>query len=114
MALETFALPPAARRRATLDALAGLAQGDLAERIRLEAAARILATTRRVAEMTAEGSLPAGIPAPALALGWEPALTTAWEHAETLTPAEIDRLLAEAPAWAEALLLAGPAQRHAA
>ena len=114
MALETFALPPAARRRMTLDALTDLTQGNLADRLRLEAAARILCTVRRVAEMMQEGSLPGGVAAPAVVRDWNPRLTTAREQAETMTPAEIDRLLAEAPAWAEAVLLARPAQRHAA
>ncbi|MBC9179920.1 hypothetical protein [Pseudoroseomonas ludipueritiae] len=114
MALETFALPPAARRRMTLDALTDLTQGDLADRLRLQAAARILSTIRRVAEMVQEGSLPGEVAVPAAAQSWNPRLTTAREHAETMTPAQIDRLLAEAPAWAEAVLLARPAQRHAA
>jgi hypothetical protein len=114
MALETFTLPPAARRRMTLDALNDLTQGDLADRLRLEAAARILSTVRRVAEMVQEGTLTGGVAAPAVVQAWNPDLTTAREHAEAMTPAQIDRLLTEAPAWAEAVLLARPAQRHAA
>lgn len=113
MALETFALPPAARRRMTLDALTDLAQGDLTDRLRIEAVVRILSTLRRVAEMVEGGVLPGGVEAPAVVRDWNPRLTTAREHAETMTPAQIDHLLAEAPAWAEAVLLARPA-RHAA
>ncbi|MBO1076009.1 hypothetical protein [Roseomonas marmotae] len=113
MALETLALPPAVRRRMTLDALAGLAQGGLAERLRLEAAARTLCTIHHVRQMVAEGALPGGLDVPAPARDWDPSLTTAREHAEMMTPAQIDRLLAEAPAWAEAILLARPAQRAA-
>jgi hypothetical protein len=114
MALETLSLPPAARRRMTLDALSDLTQGNLADRLRLEAAARILGTVRRVAEMMAEGTLPGGVEMPAAVQGWNPRLTTAREHAETMMPAQIDRLLDQAPAWAEAVLLARPPQRHAA
>ncbi len=105
MALETLALSPSARRRLTLDALRGLAQGDLAERLRLDAAARILGTVRRMAED--------GVAAPRAALDWNPTLVTAREQAEAMTPAQIDALLAEAPTWAKDAL-AVPALRQAA
>jgi hypothetical protein len=105
MALETLALSPSARRRLTLDALRGLAQGDLAERLRLDAAARILGIVRRMAKD--------GIPAPRAALDWNPALVTAREQAEAMTPAQVDALLAEAPVWAKDAL-AVPALRQAA
>ncbi|MDB5369627.1 MAG: hypothetical protein JWP20_1185 [Roseomonas sp.] len=113
MALETITLPPAARRRMTFDILNGLAQGGLAERLRLDGAARILGTIRRVAEMTASGELQRGAIVPGPALAWDPAAITAREYAEAMTPAELDRLLAEAPAWAAAVL-AAPEQRRAA
>jgi hypothetical protein len=105
VALETLTLTPSARRRLTLDALRGLAQGDLAERLRLDAAARILGTVRRMAED--------GVPAPRAALDWDPTLTTAREQAEAMTPAQVDALLAEAPRWAKDAL-AVPALRQAA
>lgn len=114
MALETLTLPAAARRRLTLDALNLLAQGDLAERLRLEAAARILCTTRRTAELVATGELPSHAGLPEAARAWNPAVTTAREFAEAMTPAEIDSLLAEAPRWAASLLDTSAEQRRAA
>jgi hypothetical protein len=114
MALESMMLPIAARRRLALDSLADLAQGNLAERLRLDLAARILGTARRVAELAAAGEL-AAIGAPKAVLGWDSAATTAREHAEVMTPAEIDALLVDAPRWASALLAGqGLAQRLAA
>lgn len=109
MAVETMEMPLAVRRRATMDALAELAEGGLAERMRLDAAARVLRTARRAIDMT--GRVMALPPA---MQGWDPAATTAREHAETLTPRQIDALLAEGPRWAAALLRAEPELRRAA
>ncbi len=109
MAVEKMELPPAARRRVTLDALNELAEGRLAERLRLEQAARVLCTARRALELTG-GALP---PLPALQ-GWDHEATTAREHVETLTPRQIDQLLAEGPRWAAELLRRQPALRLAA
>jgi len=114
MALETLTLPAAARRRLTLDALNALAQGDLAERLRLEAAARILSTTRRVAELAAAGGLAHHAELPEAARAWDPAVMTAREFAEAMTPAAIDGLLTDAPRWAAALLELSAEQRRAA
>jgi hypothetical protein len=114
MALETLTLPAAARRRLTLDALNVLAQGDLAERLRLEAAARILGTPRRGAVGVAAGERASHADLPEAARAWDPAVTTAREFAEAMTPAAIDSLLAEAPLWAAGLLDASTEQRRAA
>ncbi|MDQ1080660.1 hypothetical protein [Pseudoroseomonas cervicalis] len=109
MAVEKMDLPPATRRRLTLNALNELAEGRLAERLRLEEAARLLCTARRALELTG-GAVP---PLPALQ-GWDRAATTAREHVETLTPQQIDQLLAEGPDWAAELLRRQPALRLAA
>ncbi|MCQ4162831.1 hypothetical protein NON00_23285 [Roseomonas sp. GC11] len=109
MAIEKMDLPPAARRRLTMDALAELARGDLAERLRLEAAARVLCTVHRAVEVAG-----AAVPLPAALAGWQRGVTTAREHVETLMPAQIDALLAEGSRWAAALLEARPALRMAA
>lgn len=109
MAVEKMEAPLAARRRITMDALAELAEGGLAERLRLDAAARVLRTARRAADMTGRAmALPPAI------LGWDPMATTAREHVETLTPSQVDALLAEGARWAAALLQAQPELRRAA
>lgn len=109
MAVETLDTLLAARRRVTRDALVELAEGGLAERLRLEAAARVLGTARRALELTGGNA-----PLPPAMRGWDHTATTAREHAETLTPRQIDALLAEGPRWAAALLRAEPALRRAA
>lgn len=109
MAVEKMELPPVARRRVTLDALAELAQGGLPERLRLEAAARVLGTARRALEL-ADGQ----VPLPEGMAGWDHVATTAREHVETLTPRQVDRLVAEGPRWAVAVLRSQPALRWAA
>lgn len=109
MAIKTMELPPAARRAAITKALAALAQGDLAEEARLEAAARLLRTARRVLDLAQ-----AALPLPAGMTGWDSRAVTAREYAEALPPAELDGLLAEGPRWAAALLRAEPELRRAA
>jgi hypothetical protein len=109
MAVETMELPPGQRRRVTMDALAELAQGGLSERLRLEAAARVLGTARHALEM-AEG----GLPMPEAMAGWDSSVVTAREHVETLSPRQIDRLVEEGPRWAAAVLRSQPALRWAA
>ncbi|MDJ0387878.1 hypothetical protein QMO56_07110 [Roseomonas sp. E05] len=109
MATKTMELPPAMRRQAMVNALAELAQGGLAEEMRLEAAARLLRTAYKALEI-----MGAVLPLPAGMAGWDPRAVTAREHAEALRPAELDRLLAEGPRWAAALLRAEPELRRAA
>lgn len=109
MAIETCDLPPAARRRLTMEALAELAEGSLGERLRLEEAARVLRTARRALDITGTA-----LPPPPSMAGWDSRVTTAREYVETLRPTEIDRLLAEGPRWAAALLRTAAHLRHAA
>jgi hypothetical protein len=93
--------------QATIGALQDLASGNLAEQLRIEAAARILVLAKHAAELSARGFLPCSqgeTPVDRLVARWEPTDVTAAEFAELLTPAERDRLIAEAPAWAAARL----------
>lgn len=99
--------------------LAELAEGRLPERIRLEQAARVIVTARRAADLAAQGALAlpvAAIPAvravTEIARSWDSAAVTAFEYAETLPDAAIDRLLRAAPGWAAAF--AGTPDRLAA
>jgi len=87
-------------------AIAEIAEGGLADRIRLETAARIVATARRAA---AQAPLPAAAMAdPAvqavteIARHWDAGAVTALEYAETLPVAALERLLRAAPRWAAA------------
>jgi hypothetical protein len=89
--------------------LAELAEGRLPERIRLEQAARVIVTARRAADLAAEGALAlpvAALPAvravTEVARCWDSAAVTAFEYAESLPVATIDRLLRAAPEWAAA------------
>ncbi|MFL1463588.1 hypothetical protein ACI6QG_15380 [Roseococcus sp. DSY-14] len=92
-------------RRRALHALDELADGSFAERMRVEAAARIIVTLRRVAVLAAGGEFggatPSG-PLAELAARWDATATTASEFAGALTPAELSLLTEGAPPWAEA------------
>lgn len=95
-------------------ALAEMAEGGLAARIRLEQAARVIVTARRAAELAAAGELrlpsvsdPAVQAVTEIARHWDAGAVTAFEYAETLPEAALERLLRAAPAWAAAF--AGPA-----
>lgn len=93
--------------------LAEIAEGGLPGRIRLEQAARIIVTARRIA-----ASAGAGFPVPAssadaravneIARHWDATLLTAVEYAEGLPEAALDRLLRAAPGWAAAFQAATP------
>jgi hypothetical protein len=101
-----LSLSPDAMRGRALETLASLVGGTFWEKMRIEAAARILVTARRVA-LLAEDDLLQG-PAPegailSIAQRWDAGAMTANEFAETLETAEIVAILAEAPAWAEAI-----------
>ena len=97
-------------RLRAVHALEELADGSFAERMRVEAAARIVVTLRRVAVLAAAGEFggaaPAG-PLAELAARWDAAAMTASEFADTLSPAELALLTEGAPAWAEALRAQG-------
>jgi len=90
-------------------ALAEMAEGGLAARIRLEQAARVIVTARRAAELAAVGALrlpPVSDPSVQavneIARHWDATAVTALEYAETLPEAALERLLRAAPAWAAA------------
>lgn len=94
--------------------LADLAEGSLAERIRLEQAARVIVAARRAAALVQAGALqapPATDPSvqavTEIARHWDEAAVTAAEYAEALPPSVLERLLRAAPRWA-ALFAAGP------
>lgn len=89
--------------------LADMAEGDLAARIRLEQAARVIAAARRAADLAAMGALRLpGVADPAvqavteIARHWDATAVTALEYVEALPEAAIERLLRAAPAWAAA------------
>jgi len=101
-----LSLSPDAMRLGALETLASLVGGTFWEKMRIEAAARVLITARRMA-LLAEADLLDG-PAPdcailALARRWDAGAMTANEFAESLETGQIVALLAEAPAWAEAV-----------
>lgn len=90
-------------------ALAEMAEGGLPARIRLEQAARVIVTARRAATLAAEGALrlpavsdPAVQAVTEIARHWDEKAVTAFEYAETLPEAALERLLRAAPAWAAA------------
>jgi hypothetical protein len=94
--------------------LADIADGALADRIRLEQAARIIVTARRAAGLAATGALalpsvadPAVKAVTEIARHWDADAVTALEYAETLPVAALERLLRAAPGWAAAFA-AGP------
>lgn len=89
--------------------LAEMAEGGLAARMRLEQAARVIATARRAAELAMQGALrlPATTDASVqavteIARHWDATAVTALEYAEALPEAAIERLLRAAPGWAAA------------
>ncbi len=85
-----------------LAAVAEIAGPGLAERMRLDAAARVLVTARRLLQVAprAAGAGAAAATVLPVARAWDPAATTATEHVESLTLAELDAFLAAAPRWA--------------
>jgi hypothetical protein len=101
-----LSLSPDAMRLRALETLASLVGGTFWEKMRIEAAARILVTARRVALLAESEQLEGPAPEGAildLAQRWDAGAMTANEFAETLETAEIVAVLAEAPAWAEAV-----------
>jgi hypothetical protein len=95
-----------ASREKAFDLLAELAAGRAAELARIETAARVLVAARR---MVTAGGLPAALlrhPVAENASLWDPAVLTAAEFAEHLSPAALDALLAESQAWAQQALAA--------
>jgi hypothetical protein len=91
-----------ADRGRVMAAVAELADSGLAERMRLDAAARVLVTARRMLAMAPReaASGPASTTVLRIARSWDPMATTAVEHVEALAPVELDGFLAAAPRWA--------------
>jgi hypothetical protein len=89
-------------RGRVMAAVAEFADGGLEERMRLDAAARVLITARRMLSVApAEAAAGQGSAVVLrVAREWDPNATTAAEHVEALAPAELDRFLEEAPLWA--------------
>ena len=96
-------------RERVLASLAELVAGGMAERMRSDAAARVLVTARQVMALAAAGdghglrTTPLGRDARlvmGLAAAWNPGILTAAEFIEALAPAETDALLAAARPWA--------------
>lgn len=101
-----LSLSPDAMRLRALETLASLVGGTFWEKMRIEAAARILVTARRAAVLAEGGLLDGPIPEGAIlreAMRWDAAAMTANEFAETLETADVVAILAEAPGWAEAV-----------
>jgi hypothetical protein len=97
-------------------AVVELAEGGLAERMRLDAAARVLVTARRMLALAPQEAAAhrAAEVVLRVARAWDPSATTAAEHVEALAPAELDAFLAAAPRWAAAVRDATRLERRAA
>jgi hypothetical protein len=89
-------------RGQVMAAVAEIAEGGLSERMRLDAAARVLVTARRLLTLAPREAATGAAAAIVLrvARAWDPAATTAAEHVEDLAPGELDLFLAAAPRWA--------------
>lgn len=95
--------PRQAEKAGVMQAVTELAEGGLAERMRMDAAVRVLVTARRVAALLpqAEPLTPAAAIVMRIAGGWDPLATTAAEYTETLRVADLDALLNAATHWAQ-------------
>ena len=91
-------MPNRAMRDPALETLADIANDNLAEQLRHEAAARILVAARRVRALV--GGQPGEHLVDTLASGWDPRSVTALEYAEGLPVRVLDGLLGTAPRWA--------------
>ena len=101
---------PAAQIRAqtrALESLAVIANDNLPEPLRHEAAARVLLAAHQVSGLLAEAARPRDARAEgvveAIVAGWDPRAVTALEFAETLPIRTLDGLLGHAPRWARAM-----------
>lgn len=94
-------MPDRMARDPALDTLAEIANDNLAERLRHEAAARIIVAARRIRAML--GARPGEHLVDTLAAAWDPRAVTALEYAEGLPIRVLDGLLGAAPRWARAM-----------
>lgn len=92
-----------ARESQALASLAEIANDNLAEPRRHEAAARVLHAAREVRSLVGEAAREAGNPIEAIAAAWDPRAVTALEFAETMPVRALDGLLGQAPRWARAM-----------
>ncbi len=85
-----------------VQAAAELADGGLAERMRVDAGVRLLVTARRLASALPRAARPSAAEAVVMrvARGWDTSATTAAEYVETLPVADLDAFLTAGPAWA--------------
>lgn len=88
-----------------LRSIADLADGAMAEQVRMEAAARILTIARRALLLRLHAAATpavasAGSVVSDLALVWDPNATTATEFLEALPVPQLDAFLAAARGWA--------------
>lgn len=101
------AQPISPNQARALDGIAGIANDNLAEPQRHEAAARVLHAARELSGAPVRMTEPAhngGVQiVETIAAGWDPRLVTALEFAEALPIPAIDALLGEAPRWARAM-----------
>ena len=107
---------PKLDRGRVMAAVAELADGGLMERMRLDAATRVLVAAHRMLAVAPREAATGAAAATVLrvARGWDPAVTTPAEHVEALTPAELDGFLAAAPRWAASIRDLGQAMPRAA
>lgn len=100
-----------------MSAVAELADNGLVERMRLDAAVRVLVTAKRLLAIAPRDAASGAAAATVLRVvrGWDATATTAGEHVETLAPSELDAFLAAAPRWAASVRdAAGGEARRAA
>ncbi len=90
-------------RNVALATLSDIANDNLRECARQEAAARVLLAARRAADLLDGG---ADGEVEAIAADWDPRAVTAREFAEVLRPRDLDRLVLAAPRWARERLRA--------
>lgn len=107
---------PRFERSRVMAAVAEMAEFGLSERMRLDAAVRVLLTARRMLAMSPREAATGAASAVVLrvARAWDPAATTAAEHVEQLAPSELDAFLTAAPRWAASVRDAAQDTRRAA
>lgn len=98
--------------------LAELASGRFAERMRLDAAARLVMTIHRVLALRGAGMMPDPRPRPSqrravaeverVAHDWNPASMTVREFVSELPPADVKVLIELSPIWADAMARCDP------
>ncbi|WP_431284139.1 hypothetical protein ACQW02_04840 [Humitalea sp. 24SJ18S-53] len=95
-------MPASKLRGAALATVTDLATGQFAERMRLDAAKRVIVMVRRVGVLHDLGQMQAPPQGwlSQIAHNWDPQAVTAREYVELLPTSDADRILTEATAWA--------------